>query len=158
MAAKKPNLRTRQTRPELGVSSGVRRNIPRNVDVDLAGDADERPLDGMRVLWIDADRASAAHGRAVLEAWGSIVLYAAGAAEGLDTTAQAKPDCVVISLPHAVQVARTLYYMIPGAPQVVLIAEFTANDAAACPGISTTLRPRFESRDMLQAMMRVWRR
>ncbi len=168
--AKKQSWETRPTRPGLNglevskrptvpdgqLSSGVRKNVQDGLR--SAGLADPLPLDGMRVVWVDKDRDTAAHGRAVLEAWGAVVVYADGAASGLDTTVQSRPDCVVISLPQGVQVARTLYYMIPDAPPVVLITEFTRTDEGACPGVSTTLRVRFQGRDMLHAMLRIGRR
>lgn len=164
--AEKQNWETRPTRPgvdmskrptipEGPISSGVRRNVQDGLG--SAGYEDPLPLDGMRVVWVDKDRDTAAHGRAVLEAWGAVVVYASGAASGLDTTVQSKPDCVVISLPQGAQVARTLYYMIPNAPPVVLISEFTRSDDVPCPGVSTTLRSRYQGHDMLHAMLRIGR-
>ncbi|MBW2461024.1 MAG: response regulator [Deltaproteobacteria bacterium] len=147
-------------RPTLveGPISGRVPRITQDYAPGSAGPENPAPLDGMRVVWVDADPDAAAHGRAVLEAWGAVVFHADGAASGLDTTVQSKPDCVVISLPQGAQVARTLYYMIPNAPPVVLITEFTGGDEAACPGVSCTLRSRYQGHDMLQAMLRVGRK
>ncbi len=142
----------RVTEPNAQAPSGVRQKV-----------AGERPpLDGLRVLWIDPDRACSAECREILVAWGATIVTVQHAATGLDTAAAARPDVVVISADGGAhspdQLARILHFLIPDPPPVILVSKRDLRGLdAALPGVIRLLPKPFDPGTMLSVLRRVER-
>jgi DNA-binding NtrC family response regulator len=136
------------TEPTVRVESGVRQKIQR------------APLDGLRVLWLDPDRACSAECRAMLVSWGATIVVVENPGTGLDTAAITRPDVVVISCDgggHSPdQLARVLHFMIPDPPPVVLVSKLDLRGfEGALPGVVRLLPKPFDPRAMLDVMKRI---
>ena len=89
--APKQEWEERNTEPKAHVESGVRQKV-----LD-----EERPLEGMRVLWLDPDHAFSSQCRQMLEGWGAAIVVVEEPGSGVDTAAVTSPDAVVISYDRA---------------------------------------------------------
>lgn len=138
------------TEPTVRVESGVRQKIGR------------APLDDLRVLWLDPDRACSTACRAMLELWGAAIVVVDDPATGLDTAAVTRPDVVVISCDgggHSPdQLARVLHFMVPDPPPVVLVSKLDLRGfEGALPGVVRLLPKPFDPRALLDVMKRIER-
>ena len=150
-SAKKQPWEERITEPDVYSESGVRSKV--------LGD-DSRPLEGMRVLWVDPDHAFSTRCRGMLEAWGATIVVVEDAGAGVDTAAVAMPDVVVVSYDRedssGDQVARVLHYMLADPPPVILVSkrDFRGFDGGL-PGVARILPKPFDPRAMLDALMKI---
>ncbi|NIW74925.1 MAG: hypothetical protein GWN08_06650 [Gemmatimonadetes bacterium] len=119
-------------------------------------------MDGLRVLWLDPDRACSAECRAMLASWGAVIVVVDDPATCIDAAAATNPDVVVISGDGGAhspdQVARVLHLSIPEPPPVVLVSrrDFRGFEGGL-PGVVRLLPKPFDPRVLLDALKRIER-